>query len=81
MTDGPLQNASPLTSPLFLAARLSPQGSYGEAERLFKRSLAIREKILGPDHPNIASSLHNLARLLESQVRVDPLEVPDVPDR
>jgi hypothetical protein len=30
-----------------------------------KRSLAIREKILGPEHPNIANGLCSLASLLQ----------------
>ena len=37
------------------------QGRYAEAEPLYKRSLAIREKALGPDHPDVAQSLNNLA--------------------
>lgn len=32
-----------------------------EAERLHKQALAIRRKILGDDHPDVASSLKNLA--------------------
>jgi tetratricopeptide (TPR) repeat protein len=35
-----------------------------EAEPLFRRALAIREKSLGPDHPSVANSLTNLANLL-----------------
>ena len=31
-----------------------PQGRYADAEPLFKRALAIREKALGPDHPDVA---------------------------
>jgi CHAT domain-containing protein len=34
-----------------------------DAELLFKRSLAIREQALGPDHPDVALSLNNLAHL------------------
>ncbi len=30
---------------------------------LYKRSLAINEKALGPDHPDVAVSLNNLAAL------------------
>src|SRR2546422_7420029 len=37
------------------------QGKYSEAEPLYRRSLAIREKALGPDHPHVAVSLNNLA--------------------
>ena len=36
-------------------------GRYGEAEPQIKRSLAIREKVLGSDHPDVARSLNNLA--------------------
>jgi hypothetical protein len=36
---------------------------------LYKRSLAIREKVLGPEHPNVASSLNNLADLCRAQGR------------
>ena len=55
------------------------QGSYGEATPKYRRSLAIREKVLGPDHPNVAISLNNLAGLLDIQVRVGPWEVSDAP--
>ena len=36
---------------------------------MYKRSLAIDEKIYGPDHPEVATDLNNWACLLESQVR------------
>ena len=44
-----------------LATLYSMQGKYAEAEPLQKRGLAIREKALGPNHPDVANSLHNLA--------------------
>src|SRR5262245_24571166 len=34
------------------ARQYMKQGRYDEAESLFKRALAIREKALGPDHPD-----------------------------
>ena len=37
------------------------------AEPLFRSALAIAEKSLGPDHPDTAGSLNNLAGLLESK--------------
>ena len=40
-----------------------------EAGPLFERSLAIREKVLGPDHPHVAKSLNNRAGLLQDQVK------------
>ena len=42
---------------------------YDEAEPLFQRALAIREKALGPDHPNVALSLENYAALLRETGR------------
>ena len=39
------------------------QGLYALAERLHNRSLAIRDKALGPDHPAVAQSLENMATL------------------
>ena len=35
--------------------------------RCFERALAIREKVLGPEHPDTAKSLNNLALLLQAQ--------------
>ena len=45
------------------------QGRYAAAEPLHKRSLAIREKALGPGHPKVAQSLNNLAELYRVQGR------------
>src|SRR5712692_2428468 len=36
------------------------ESKYAEAEPLFKRGLAILEKVLGPDHPDVAQVLNNL---------------------
>ena len=36
---------------------------------MYKRSLAIDEKIYGPDHPEVATDLNNWAGLLHRQVR------------
>ncbi|MDP3284559.1 MAG: CHAT domain-containing protein, partial [Desulfobacterales bacterium] len=41
-------------------------GDYSKAEPLYKRALAVAEKVLGPEHPNTALSLNNLAMLYES---------------
>ncbi len=43
------------------------QGKYAEAELLNKRALAIREKALGLEHPDVAASLNNLAALYGHQ--------------
>ena len=37
------------------------QGKYADAQRFHERALAIREKALGPEHPDVATSLGNLA--------------------
>ncbi|WP_147094558.1 tetratricopeptide repeat protein, partial [Nitrosococcus oceani] len=46
-----------------LAALYEAQGRYAQAEELYHRSLAIREQLLGPDHPEVAIMLNNLAGL------------------
>ena len=46
------------------AGPLLELGKFAEAESLRRRSLAIFEQGLGPDHPNVASALNNLAMLL-----------------
>ena len=39
----------------------------GWAEPLYQRSLAIFEKALGPEHPDVATVLNNLAELYRAQ--------------
>ena len=46
---------------------LEERAQYKEAEPLCMRALAIREKVLGPDHPDTARSLNNLAKVYEYQ--------------
>ncbi len=45
------------------------QGRYTEAEPLYKRSLAIWEKALGAEHPDVATSLENYSALLRETGR------------
>ena len=52
-----------------MAALYWNQGRYADAEPLYQRSLAIWDKALGRDHPNVAQSLNNLALLYDSQGR------------
>jgi len=55
---------------------LRERGQYTEAEPLLIKSLALREKILGPEHPSLALSLHNMARLYHDQgkyTKAEPL--------
>jgi len=46
-----------------LAGLYQDQDRTAEAEPLYQRSLAIREKVLGPDHPLVGTALDNLAVL------------------
>ena len=59
------------------ASYLQNRARFAEAEPLLVRSLAIREKSLGDDHPLVAESLYNLANLYVDQGRfwadVEPL--------
>lgn len=40
-------------------------GDYAKAEPLYKRSLTIMEKALGPHHPRVATVLRNMAECFE----------------
>lgn len=61
---------------LTLTARtLSSWRNHAQAETLFKRALAIREKVLGPEHPDTARSLIDLAGLYERQGRYGDAEL------
>jgi tetratricopeptide (TPR) repeat protein len=54
------------------------QGRYSDAEPLYVRSLAIREKQLGEDHLDTAASINNLANLYKSTgryVEAEPLYI------
>ncbi len=44
------------------------------AESLIERALAIGEKSCGPEHPNVATYLNNLARLLQETNRLSEAE-------
>ena len=59
-----------------MAALNHGQGLYAKAEPFLQRALAIREKVLGPEHPDTANSLNNLAGLNYSQglyAKAEPL--------
>ncbi|HEV2802458.1 MAG TPA: FxSxx-COOH system tetratricopeptide repeat protein [Pyrinomonadaceae bacterium] len=43
------------------------RAQYGEAEALYIRSLSIREKTLGSEHPSVTMGLNNLAILYKKQ--------------
>ena len=45
------------------------EGKYAAAIPLAERALAIRERALGAEHPDVATSLNNLAELYHSEGR------------
>ena len=45
------------------------QGLYAQAESIYQRALAIWEKALGADHPDMARSLENIAALYRKSDR------------
>jgi hypothetical protein len=46
---------------------LAAQGELAQAKPLYERALAIYENVLGPEHPDTAQSVNNLASLLLAQ--------------
>ena len=50
-----------------LGILLQTLGDPAGARPLHERALAIREKALGPEHPDTAASLNSLANLLAAQ--------------
>jgi tetratricopeptide (TPR) repeat protein len=57
-----------------LAHLWEDMGNYPEAERLYTRALEARQRFLPPGHPNIASSMADLAAFLANQNRLDDAE-------
>jgi tetratricopeptide (TPR) repeat protein/CHAT domain-containing protein len=62
------------TGLFYLAALYQAQDRAAEAETLFKRALAIKEKALGPDHAELADIAINLADLYQKQGRFPEAE-------
>jgi tetratricopeptide (TPR) repeat protein len=54
-----------------LAAIDHAAGRLAVAEARYREAFALKEKLLGPDHPELALVLHNLAILLRAQGRDD----------
>ena len=52
-----------------LAGLLTETNRYAEAEPLYRRVLAIFEKSLGPDYPNVGIVRDNLASLMKDKNR------------
>jgi len=49
-------------------------GKDTEAEPLYKRSLAIREKALGPEHPDVAKVCENMAKFYKKIGKTEEAE-------
>jgi tetratricopeptide (TPR) repeat protein len=49
-------------------------GKFAEAEQLLRRAVSFDERTLGPDHPNVATCLNNLAALLHDSNRLEEAE-------
>ena len=57
-----------------LGTYLDARAAHNEAEPLKRRALAIDEDSYGPEHPNVARDLNNLAQLLKATNRLDEAE-------
>ncbi|MDZ8087166.1 MAG: tetratricopeptide repeat protein, partial [Nostoc sp. DedQUE12b] len=57
-----------------LALLYYSQGRYSEAEPFYIQALALWRKLLGEEHPSLATSLNNLALLYGSQGRYSEAE-------
>jgi len=53
---------------------LGQRAQYEEAEPLYQRAIAIGEKTLGPEHPDLATGLNNLAELYRNQGKYEEAE-------
>lgn len=51
-----------------MGARDCSQGKFDEAKLPLERAIQIGENTLRPEHPSLATSLNNFARLLSEQV-------------
>lgn len=60
---------------------LDTQGKYEEADPLHLRAIEIGEKTLDPNHPDLATCVHNRAELLKAQVGAVRTSLPGVSRR
>ena len=52
-----------------LAGVLESQGKYEEAEKMHRQTLALRESVLGKEHPSTLASMNNLGFTWKGQGR------------
>lgn len=66
-----MKHPDTLTSLNNLASVLRAQGGHEETEKLRRRDLEGREKVLGMEHPSTLGSVYNLAYLFHSEGQCD----------
>ncbi|MGH9281807.1 MAG: tetratricopeptide repeat protein [Acidimicrobiales bacterium] len=54
-----------------LAKILADAGRTDQAAALYRRSVRIKQRVLGPNHPEVATTLHNLALLFKTMGHVE----------
>lgn len=54
-----------------LAKVLAGRGRVDDAVALYRRAVDIKQRVLGEGHPDVATTLHNLALLLEADGRTE----------
>ena len=69
--------ATPQTSAAARPAPAEKTPAQGNGNPIPVRSLAIKEKALGPNHPDVAQRLKNLAALYRATNRVKEAEAPE----
>jgi tetratricopeptide (TPR) repeat protein len=57
-----------------LARQYAGRGRFADAEPLYKRSLVLLDRLVGPEHPDVALTLSNLADLYMEQGRYGEAE-------
>jgi hypothetical protein len=71
------EHPNTLTSMNNLAAVLSGQGKYEQAEEIHRQALGLRETVLGKEYPDTLTSMNNLTAVLSGpgQVRAGGRDV------
>ena len=56
------------------STRLYQSGAYEKAQAKSERALEIRERVLGPSHPEVADSLNHLGLICDARTQLDKAE-------
>jgi hypothetical protein len=60
------------TERLLVDSKYNNRGRYADVEPLYTRSLAILERALGPDNPNVAAALMARLYYIDAAVTAEP---------